>query len=74
MNLAGLIFVLIGLYCVIAAALDWNMLLNHRKAQIFVWLFGRNGARIFYVVLGSIIGIVGTLVFVGVIQMPPQRV
>ncbi|MCL1825083.1 MAG: Imm17 family immunity protein [Betaproteobacteria bacterium] len=29
--------------------------MNHPKAWLFVKLFGRNGARVFYVVLGVLI-------------------
>ncbi len=41
-----------GGYSIVAAALDWDFFMNSRRARLFVKMFGRNGARIFYVILG----------------------
>lgn len=42
--------------------------MEHRKAQIFVRLFGRGGARIFYGILGGILVVLGVLLATGCIQ------
>jgi len=39
------------------AVFDWNCFINSRKPQLFVALFGRNGVRVFYVIIGA--GIAG---------------
>lgn len=46
---------LAGLFTILGAALDWDWFMNHGKARPFVRAFGRNGARVFYVVLGLVI-------------------
>ena len=51
--------VILGVMCVGGAALDLNVFMNHPAAERFVEGFGRNGARIFYIVLGLILGGIG---------------
>jgi len=46
-----------GAFSVICAAADFDWFMNNRKAAFFVAMFGRNGARVFYVVLG--LGLIG---------------
>lgn len=41
-----------GAFTIAGAALDWNLFMESRKAALWVRLFGRNGARVFYGVLG----------------------
>jgi small neutral amino acid transporter SnatA (MarC family) len=41
-----------GAFCIIASILNWNKFFENRRAYLFVKLFGRTGARIFYSVLG----------------------
>lgn len=50
-----------GMFSILGAILDWNWFFESRKSAIFVRLFGRNGARIFYIVLGLFIIIAGTI-------------
>ena len=45
----------VGFFSVFCAVKDYNWFMNHRKAQFFVKLFGRNGARFFYILLGLVI-------------------
>ena len=52
------------------AALDWGWFMNHRKAQFFVRLLGRNGTRVFYGILGTALVVVGVLLAMGIIQEP----
>lgn len=68
MNPVGLFLVAAGLFSICGAAFDWDWFINSRKAQLFVALFGRNGARIFYGILGTVIVIMGALVTLGVIR------
>ncbi len=48
---AGLM-VLGGLFCVAAAAADWDLFFADRRAALAVDLLGRPGARVFYVLFG----------------------
>jgi hypothetical protein len=68
MNPAGLILMAAGIFSISGAALDWDWFINSRKARLFVSLFGRNGARIFYGLLGTVITILGLLITIGVIE------
>ena len=68
MNPFGLILVACGIFSICGAALDWEWFMNSRKARLFVGIFGRNGARIFYGILGSVITIIGALMTLGIIK------
>jgi hypothetical protein len=50
--LAALLFGGIGIYSIVAAATDWEWFMTHRSASLPVWLLGRTGARLFFVLLG----------------------
>ena len=52
MNLTGLLLIFVGLFSLAGAFFDWEWFMNNRKARLFVALFGRRGARIFYGLLG----------------------
>jgi hypothetical protein len=67
MNPLGLACMAIGLFTVIAAAMDWGWFMNHPKARLVCGICGRGGARIFYVVLGAAFIVVGVLFATGVI-------
>jgi len=56
-----LLFVAIGLFTIAGAALDWDWFMTNRKAQFFVDTFGRDGARIFYGILGCVIILMGAM-------------
>lgn len=71
MNLWGLFLVAAGLFSVTSAVLDWEWFMNSRKARFMSALLSRNGARIFYVILGAGIIVVGVLIAIGVIQDQP---
>jgi hypothetical protein len=68
MNPFGLILVAAGVFSICGAAFDWDFFINSRKAQFFVSMFGRNGARIFYAILGLAIAVGGTLISLGFIK------
>ena len=68
MNASGIILVLIGLFSIVCSVFDFEWFMNHRKARFFVKIFTRNGARIFYAILGLVISTIGILLFFQVIQ------
>ncbi|HLG41817.1 MAG TPA: immunity 17 family protein [Planctomycetota bacterium] len=69
----GVVFILVGLFAVAASLLNWNFFFEHRKARVFVFLFGgRLGARIFYALLGAALIVLGVLGLTGVIDMSHQ--
>ena len=51
-----------GVFSIAGAVKDWDWFMNNRRAALFVSLFGRQGARVFYGVLGVVlIGLGGFL-------------
>lgn len=63
-TLIALFLLAAGVFSVLGAALNWNFLLNSRRARLFMRLFGRNGTRIVYLLLGSglvVLGVMGLL-------------
>ncbi len=57
----NLLLILIGLFSILGGILNWNWFMNSWRARFFVNVFGRNGARIFYVGLGVFLVIVGVI-------------
>lgn len=49
----------IGLLTILAAVSDWDWYFEHRKSKFFVDLMGRDGARVFYGILGLLIFVLG---------------
>lgn len=47
-----LIGLIIGLFFIVCAVMNFDWLMEHRKARFFIKAFGRTGTRIFYAVLG----------------------
>ncbi len=56
-----IVFALAGLFCMICATLNVNWFMENRRARIFVELFGRTGARVFYFILGFAFTVMGIL-------------
>lgn len=63
----GIFLLIAGLFSIICAAADWDWFMNHRKTRLWVKLFGRNGTRIFYTILGSIFLILGIIFSTGTV-------
>ena len=64
MEIVVLIFgILAGGFCIAGSVFNWDFFFNARKAAALVKIFGRTGARIFYIILGMIC-IIGAIVFV----------
>ena len=68
MNPVGLIMIAAGVFTVCGAGFDWDWYMNSRKAALFVSIFGRNGARIFYGLLGAFLITLGIMFLLGFIQ------
>jgi hypothetical protein len=49
-----------GVFVIAAAIFDWDWFFNNYKAKFFVDALGRNGARMFYGVLGVAILFLGS--------------
>jgi small neutral amino acid transporter SnatA (MarC family) len=52
-----------GLFCIVASAFNWEFFFQNKRAQFFVKLFGRTGARIFYALLGLFLLYVGVTMY-----------
>jgi hypothetical protein len=52
-------FVFAGGFSIICAVGDYNWFMEHYKARFMVGLLGRNGARVFYGLLGLFVIIIG---------------
>ncbi len=63
------IFLLTGLFSLIASILNWDFFFNARRSKWLVNIIGRNGARIFYGILGIVLIIVGLLSIVGKVDL-----
>jgi hypothetical protein len=48
---------LVGIFSMAGGFLNWDWFMNDYKARIFVKLLGRDGARIFYILLGIALAI-----------------
>jgi hypothetical protein len=64
----GLIFVAVGIFTLCGAIFDWDWFMNNRKARFFVTILTRNGARIFYALLGIGFIVFGILFAMGIIK------
>lgn len=58
-NPESLISIVVGLFAMICSYMDFDFFMNNHKARFFINLFGRNGTRAFYFVLGFFLLIVG---------------
>ena len=63
----ALLLSLAGLFSICGGVFDWDFFMNNYKARGMVKLFGRNGARVFYMVLGTVIALLGVGFAVGFI-------
>ena len=64
MGAGGLFAVLVGVFCIFCAYKDYDWFMDNYKARPFVSLFGRDGARKFYIGLGVVITVLGALIWV----------
>ena len=62
-------FMAAGLFSIVCALFDWDWFMTARRVRFVVRVFGRNGARIFYVLLGLGIMVFGALGMMGVVEL-----
>lgn len=65
----GSLFMAIGLFSIIGALANWDYLIHHIKTKLLLKLIGRTGARIFYVVLGLALFLIGLLSITEIINI-----
>lgn len=65
----GIILSLAGLFSIVCSIGNYEFFFTNSKAVLFVKLFGRNGARIFYILLGLFIISVGMMGLFGIISL-----
>lgn len=61
--LVGLLFLGAGGFTLTASAQNWEWFFTHHRARLLVSVFGRQGARIVYGVLGGALVIFGIVAF-----------
>ena len=61
---AGVLLILAGLFTMAGSMLNWNWFFNSSRARLIVAIFGRQGARIVYGILGILIIIFGILAMI----------
>lgn len=66
----SLLAVFAGLFSIAGAVLDWDWFFNNGRARPFVKMFGREGARAFYIALGLFLC---AMPFLGILDGPPSR-
>jgi Immunity protein 17 len=54
----AIVLILSGIFGLASSYFNWDWYYNNHRARLFVTIFGRTGARIFYAILG-----VGMIVF-----------
>ncbi len=64
MTAMGIIFMLVGMFTCAGAVGNWEWFMTSRRAWLLVKILGRNGARVFYVVLGLAIIAIGLYVMI----------
>ena len=62
MLIYGIVILLAGLFSIVCATFDFDWFMNNRRASLFIKLFKRNGARVFYIVLGIVLCIMGVAI------------
>jgi len=50
-QILGIVILLAAMFTFVASTLNLDFFFNNRRAETFIKLFGRNGARIFYILL-----------------------
>jgi hypothetical protein len=64
MTVYGIVIILCGIFSIVCAAFNFNWFINNNRAKLFVKVFKRNGARIFYIILGIILCLLGFVLLI----------
>jgi len=70
--LTGLVLIVVSVLAITASLRNWRWFMESRKTQIWIKLFGRNGARGFYFCIGALVLVIGVLLVAWGIAHPPQ--
>ena len=62
MLIYGIVILLAGLFSIVCAAFDFDWFMNNSRAKFFIKIFKRSGARVFYIVLGIVLCIMGVAI------------
>ncbi len=62
MNPVGLILIAVGLFSLVGGLFNWNWFMNTRRARALVRSIRPVGARVFYIVLGMIVIVLGVFI------------
>ncbi len=54
-TLASVLFFILGVLSIVASLFNFNWFFTSENVRFFIKLFGRNGTRIFYGVVGALI-------------------
>lgn len=65
MQMPALFAFLCGIFVIIAAACNWEWFFTNWRARFFVNLFGRDGARIIYALLGVFLFVLAAMLAEG---------
>jgi hypothetical protein len=63
--LVSLLSIAAGAFCLAASVQNWDWFFTNWRARIVSSIFGRNGARIFYGLLGGFLVLLGLFVGIG---------
>lgn len=63
------LIVFAGLFSIVGAAMDWDWFMNNSRAWLFVKMFGREGARVVYILLGLFLCAMGLAGIIGIIRL-----
>ncbi len=62
-EILGIVTVLIGMFTFVASSLNLDFFFKNKRGEMFIQLFGRLGARIFYMILGAFLMYVAYLIY-----------
>ena len=68
MDPSGLLIAAAGLFSLLGAVFQWSWFMDSAKARRMKAMFGHNGTRIFYGILGTALMVVGTLLALRIIH------
>ena len=66
MNPAGFILVAVGLFSFAGGLFNWHWFMNTRRARALVRGIGPTRARVFYMLLGIVVTVIGIMLAVNV--------
>lgn len=64
-----IVFVACGVLFLCGAIKEWDWFMKNYKTRFAIFIFGRTGARIFYVLVGIFIIICGVIIFMGSLDL-----